>query len=83
MERAEAINEVITRDSHAFSRSHAEAEFSECNCNCKKSSCLKKYCDCYRRGKQCGQTCQCYGCHNREDEEKLERDIPSKQSKLE
>uniref|UniRef100_J3NET6 CRC domain-containing protein n=1 Tax=Oryza brachyantha TaxID=4533 RepID=J3NET6_ORYBR len=33
-------------------------------CNCKKSSCLKKYCECYQGGVGCSVTCRCEGCKN-------------------
>ncbi|XP_030543477.1 CRC domain-containing protein TSO1-like [Rhodamnia argentea] len=33
-------------------------------CNCKKSSCLKKYCECYQGGVGCSFNCRCEGCKN-------------------
>ncbi|KAM3135353.1 hypothetical protein pb186bvf_012511 [Paramecium bursaria] len=33
-------------------------------CNCKKSKCLKLYCDCFANGKLCGIGCSCQGCFN-------------------
>ncbi|XP_077247892.1 protein tesmin/TSO1-like CXC 2 [Tasmannia lanceolata] len=33
-------------------------------CNCKKSSCLKKYCECYQGGVGCSSNCRCEGCKN-------------------
>ncbi|XP_072952338.1 uncharacterized protein [Typha angustifolia] len=33
-------------------------------CNCKKSSCLKKYCDCYQGGIGCSINCRCEDCKN-------------------
>ncbi|KAL5203284.1 hypothetical protein ABZP36_014236 [Zizania latifolia] len=33
-------------------------------CNCKKSSCLKKYCDCYQDGTGCSLFCRCEDCRN-------------------
>jgi len=33
-------------------------------CNCKKSACLKKYCECYNSGAGCGPHCKCEGCKN-------------------
>ena len=32
-------------------------------CNCKKSMCLKLYCECFAAGKYCGG-CNCVGCYN-------------------
>ncbi|XP_042401663.1 uncharacterized protein LOC121991713 [Zingiber officinale] len=33
-------------------------------CNCKKSLCLKKYCECYQTGVGCSFGCRCEGCKN-------------------
>ncbi|KAH7387057.1 hypothetical protein KP509_16G002900 [Ceratopteris richardii] len=33
-------------------------------CNCKKSQCLKKYCECYQAGVGCADGCRCEGCRN-------------------
>lgn len=37
---------------------------SEVACRCRKSRCLKLYCDCYAAGTACTATCQCTDCHN-------------------
>ncbi|MED6182310.1 hypothetical protein PIB30_027420 [Stylosanthes scabra] len=33
-------------------------------CNCKKSVCLKKYCECFQAGVGCSVNCRCEGCKN-------------------
>jgi hypothetical protein len=33
-------------------------------CNCKKSACLKKYCECFNSGAKCGPFCKCESCKN-------------------
>ncbi|XP_057969352.1 protein tesmin/TSO1-like CXC 4 [Malania oleifera] len=33
-------------------------------CNCKKSKCLKKYCECYQARVRCSDGCRCEGCKN-------------------
>ncbi|MBA0816226.1 hypothetical protein Gohar_000915 [Gossypium harknessii] len=33
-------------------------------CNCKRSSCLKKYCECFQAGVGCSLGCRCEGCKN-------------------
>lgn len=34
-------------------------------CRCKKSNCLKKYCECYQHGISCTDTCKCSECKNK------------------
>ncbi|XP_063942953.1 protein tesmin/TSO1-like CXC 3 [Daucus carota subsp. sativus] len=33
-------------------------------CNCKKTKCLKQYCNCFASGYYCSETCSCQGCFN-------------------
>ena len=33
-------------------------------CNCRKSKCIKKYCQCYAAGVKCSVYCQCVDCSN-------------------
>ena len=33
-------------------------------CNCKKSGCSKKYCECYQAGVKCSELCKCESCKN-------------------
>ena len=35
-------------------------------CNCKNSSCLKLYCDCFKEGGTCGSSCRCKDCKNQQ-----------------
>ena len=44
----------------------------EGQCNCKRSQCVKKYCDCFNSGKACGENCNCEGCKNQENNEKID-----------
>lgn len=41
-------------------------------CHCKKSQCLKKYCECYEGDAFCGENCKCISCLNYEGSEGLE-----------
>ena len=33
-------------------------------CNCKKTGCLKMYCECFSSGKICTEHCSCNNCSN-------------------
>eukprot|EP01116_Phalansterium_solitarium_P022791 TRINITY_DN765_c0_g2_i1.p1 TRINITY_DN765_c0_g2~~TRINITY_DN765_c0_g2_i1.p1 ORF type:complete len:369 (-),score=101.92 TRINITY_DN765_c0_g2_i1:115-1221(-) len=33
-------------------------------CRCKKSNCLKRYCECFQAGVLCGDNCKCQDCKN-------------------
>ncbi len=39
-------------------------------CSCKKSRCLKLYCECFRGGATCGPSCKCKSCCNTPEFEK-------------
>lgn len=41
-------------------------------CNCSKSNCLKKYCECYKAGLLCSESCRCTKCNNMDKEKKSE-----------
>ncbi|XP_076878432.1 spexin prohormone 2 isoform X2 [Brachyhypopomus gauderio] len=42
-------------------------------CNCKRSGCLKNYCECYEAKIMCSSTCKCVGCRNYEGSPVRER----------
>ncbi|XP_057504619.1 uncharacterized protein LOC130788097 [Actinidia eriantha] len=47
-------------------------------CNCKKSMCLKKYCECYQANVGCSNGCRCEGCQNvygRKEEYGMAKDV--------
>ncbi len=70
------MNQVLERNPNAFkpkidlvgesgSKMMNSDEMSHTKgCNCKKSFCLKKYCECYQAGVPCTELCKCEGCKN-------------------
>lgn len=44
-----------------------ESQKSELTCNCTKSNCTKKYCECYKAGEGCKELCRCINCENNKE----------------
>ena len=49
-------------------------------CNCKKSHCIKKYCECFESGVLCSTHCKCLTCQNNDGSDRY-RGMPSSSSK--
>ena len=47
------------------STSNAKKHFK--GCNCRKTKCLKNYCECFQAGVKCSNLCTCDNCENCED----------------
>ena len=70
-ERSKAMDTIVQRNPYAF-RSKAKVVGSGSSkatvhlrgCNCTKSACLKKYCECFTLGAKCSSKCRCSGCLN-------------------
>lgn len=69
-DRARAIKMTLDRNPMAFhpkiGRGEGERKHTK-GCNCKKSGCLKNYCECYEAKISCTDLCRCQGCKNTED----------------
>lgn len=71
-ERNEAMRACLSRNPHAFHPKIGKASFSEershyKGCNCKRSNCLKNYCECYEAKITCTSLCKCTGCYNTQE----------------
>jgi len=51
----------------------AASSESERPCHCKKTSCLKLYCDCFAANLFCGALCKCLACMNNADPRNVRR----------
>ena len=62
--RQVAIQVTKDRNSGAFESKVNNVEGHATGCNCKKSQCLKKYCECFEADAHCGDNCKCTACQN-------------------
>jgi len=67
-ERNEAIKNYISKSPISFKK--INIDMNNLSCFCKKSNCLKKYCECYQMGMKCSLNCKCIDCRNRINYEK-------------
>jgi hypothetical protein len=69
----EPNNESSKDESLPLEQKQTEAAPQCKTCNCKRSKCLKLYCECFANNKFCGANCACNGCSNvaTHDDERL------------
>ncbi|KAM8939250.1 tesmin [Pelodytes ibericus] len=73
LERFKAIKAYLDRNPEAFQPKIAKGKTGSIKprhnkgCNCKRSGCLKNYCECYEAKIMCSSICKCIGCKNYEE----------------
>ncbi|XP_010079323.1 PREDICTED: tesmin-like, partial [Pterocles gutturalis] len=72
-DRFKAIELCLDRNPEAFLTKIGKRKLGEIRphhnkgCNCKRSGCLKNYCECFEAKIMCSSICKCIGCKNFEE----------------
>ena len=64
--RTRAIQSILERNPSAFRPKVAALRNGKHGggCACRRSNCLKRYCECFQAGVQCSEHCRCIECRN-------------------
>ncbi|XP_055592818.1 protein lin-54 homolog [Uranotaenia lowii] len=88
-ERQKSIRLTLERNPSAFKPKIGAISATDENqrqhtkgCNCKRSGCLKNYCECYEAKIPCSANCKCIGCRNTEQYAKEYNDYTSLNSSI-
>ncbi|EEY66709.1 uncharacterized protein PITG_17260 [Phytophthora infestans T30-4] len=66
-ERERAVAAILDRNPLAFQPKVASGSSQHLRgCNCRKSGCMKNYCECHQAGVACTSRCACHQCRNTE-----------------
>ncbi|XP_023171168.2 protein lin-54 homolog isoform X2 [Drosophila hydei] len=79
VKRERAIRSCLERNPSAFkpkitAPNSGDMRLHNKGCNCKRSGCLKNYCECYEAKIPCSTMCKCVGCRNMEDRPDVDMD---------
>ena len=63
-------NQLLKQESQEKNLNYSKTDISNSKnqrviCNCTKSNCMKKYCECYKQGLNCNSLCRCIECKNK------------------
>ncbi len=63
------MNESENEDEYNNENGIQSPKTQRAMCNCTKSNCMKKYCECFKQGFSCNSLCRCMDCKNKIKEE--------------
>ncbi|KAK8797429.1 hypothetical protein WA158_004637 [Blastocystis sp. Blastoise] len=67
-ERDKVISSIVKKDPYAFKTALNSEGVSvtprQTGCKCRRTECVKKYCECYSSGVPCTSLCMCQDCKN-------------------